>query len=254
MILTVDIGNSEIAFGLCKEGRVVEHWQLCSSLSKTTDEYQFHLQGLLSLVGADIPNIQAAVLCSVVPSLTTKISQALQNLLNTAPLVVNQQNLQLAMDVENPAEVGADRLVSAYASFKKYQRALIVVDFGTAITLDVVSKTGVYLGGAIMPGGQIALDALSKATAKLPAIELQTPVKALGKNTQQCLQSGLVFGVSHMVNGLALQIEQELGESLHGVATGGMCSLFTQHCPFLKIQDEDLILWGLQHFFMQQTQ
>lgn len=254
MVLAVDIGNSEIVLGLCKNGQVVHRWRLFSALSKTADEYQFQLQGLLGILKLDIQDIQGSVLCSVVPSLTSKLHKALHHLLGKPPLVVTRHNLPLSLDVNNPDEVGADRLVSAYASFQKYHRALIVADFGTAITLDVISQAGVYLGGAIMPGAEVALNALYQSTARLPAVDLQTPPAALGKNTRHCLQSGLVFGVSHMVNGLAMQIEQELSEPLYGVATGGMCGLFTQHCPFLNVQDEDLILWGLQNFFVQHNQ
>ena len=223
MLLTIDIGNTNIALGVIKGEELVEHWQIRSEAGMTCDEYAVVLQGLFSFSGFDIKSVTGVIISSVVPPLTPVFQKLSSELIHTKALVVGP-GLKTGMPIlyENPLEVGADRVVSAIAAYTKYGGPCIVVDFGTATTFDAVSPDGEYLGGAIAPGAQISAEALYLRTAKLPQIEIKKPDNAIGRTTVSSMQSGLYFGYIGLVSKIIDVMSQELGEDVKVVVTGGL--------------------------------
>lgn len=244
MLLAVDIGNTQTVIGAYR-GRTLQHcWRISTDVSRTADEYRILLGGLLS--GVSMP-LRGAALSSVVPTAVSALRPVLSEFADGAVVVVGpgvRTGIQIRID--NPREVGADRVVNAIAAVEMYGAPVLVVDFGTATTVDVIDSTGAYCGGAIAPGVQVAGDALAAAASALRRVELTAPRQATGRNTTEAVQSGLVFGWAGLVDGLVRRIcaEQGLGP-LPVVATGGLAQLIGPVCETITHIEDDLTLRGL---------
>jgi type III pantothenate kinase len=247
MLLALDIGNTNIIFGLFNKTRLEKTWRISTGIHTMPDEYAALMLYLLEHEGIAIPEITDAVLCTVVPPLITTFEEVCKHYFKTSPLVIGagvKTGVRICMD--NPREVGADRIVNAVAAHKLYKGPIIVIDLGTATTFDAVSADGDYLGGAIAPGIVIATEALFTRTAALPRVDLTYPKKAIGTSTITAMQSGIVFGYAGLIEGIVNRIRQELGGKAKVVATGGYSKLFAQENSVIDEVNPDLTLIGLQ--------
>lgn len=247
MLLALDIGNTNIVFGVFKGESLFKHWKIRSAREKTCDEYAVTLLQLFALSEVPVEEIEDVIISSVVPPLTPIFQDLSQSRFRVKPLVVGP-GLKTGMPIlyENPLEVGADRIVLSVAAHTKYGGPTIVVDFGTATTFDAISPEGEYLGGAIAPGIQIASDALSQKTAKLPRIEIKDPKKSIGRTTVSSMQSGLFYGYIGLVTNIIGKFKEELGQSAKVVATGGFAFLFKEKIKHIDVYERHLILEGLR--------
>ncbi len=247
MLLAVDIGNTNIVFGLYRGSELVHTFRVSTDRHRTEDEYGVLLRNLMLLRGIDTGAIQGSILASVVPPLTHVLAQAVRAAFAREPLVVGP-GLKTGMPVlyENPYEVGADRIVNGVAAYERVHAGVIVVDFGTATTFDCISPAGEYLGGVIVPGVQVALDGLFNRAAKLKPIEIAEPPRVLGRNTTHALQSGVIHGTAAMTDGLIERLEADLGFPCQVIATGGLASLVAKHTRKVQNVDPNLTLEGLR--------
>jgi type III pantothenate kinase len=247
MLLVVDIGNTNIVLGVFEERQLRATWRIATLRERTADEYGALLAGLLTVRGIDPDGIEAAVVSCVVPPLVQRMESALHSYFHVDPLFVEPGiKTGIAVVSEMPQEVGADRIVNAVAAHDRCGSAAIVVDFGTATTVDAISSRGQYLGGAIAPGIEIGAEALFARAAKLPRVELRRPARVIGRNTVQSLQSGLYHGYVGMVRGLVEKMKTELEGEIRVLATGGFLELFQDELA--DCLDEfvpDLTLQGL---------
>lgn len=247
MVLTIDIGNTNIVFGIAKNGSWLKIWRIQTDKSKTADEYEVIFRSLFSSSEIDDQKIERTILSSVVPSLIRPFQEMLLNFPGHLPTVVEPSIYnKLPIQVLNPYEIGADLVADATAAFTKYQLPCMVIDFGTALTFTTISKTGEILGVAIAPGLLTALKSLTGNTAQLPDVQLVSPPSVLGKNTIHAIQSGLVFGFAGLVDTMISRTENELGESLTIVATGGLAEVLSSVSEKIKTIDRDLTLDGLR--------
>jgi type III pantothenate kinase len=247
MLLAIDVGNTNIVFGLFDGDKLVHQFRAESSRGRTSDEYAVVVRQLLAMQGVKPEEVHAAIVASVVPSLTEPMLALVRRAFGKEALVVGPGiKSGMAILYENPREVGADRIVNAVAAYERFHGPLIVVDFGTATTFDCVSGRGEYLGGVIAPGIQISADALFARAAKLPRVEIAKPPKVVGRNTQHSMQSGIVFGYVALVDGLVDRLVDELGGPHAVVATGGLAPLIAPMSRSIKEVDEDLTLVGLR--------
>jgi len=246
MLLAVDIGNTNVVFGLYRGRSLEQTFRVSTVITRTEDEYGVLLQQLLMLRKIPSDAIDAAIIASVVPPLTDVMVEAVRHAFAREPLVVGP-GLKTGIPVlyENPRDVGADRIVNAVAAYERTKSAVIVVDFGTATTFDCISPKGEYLGGVIVPGVQVSLEGLVARAAKLSRVELAAPPHVVGRNTTHALQSGVVFGYASMVDGVIERIEAELGYDCQVLATGGLAALIAKHTRRLEQVDVNLTLDGL---------
>ncbi|NRA36122.1 MAG: type III pantothenate kinase [Polyangiaceae bacterium] len=247
MLLTVDIGNTSVAFGLYEGKTLVQTFRAETVRERTSDEYGVLLRQMLRLKGIDDAKIAGAILASVVPPLTDVMVDAIRQAFAREPLVVGP-GIKTGISVlyENPREVGADRIVNAVAAYDRVAQGVIVVDFGTATTFDCISPKGEYLGGVIVPGIQVSLEGLLARAAKLSRIEIAVPPRVVGRNTTHALQSGVVHGYAAMVDGLVEKIREDLGFPCRVMATGGLARLIAEQTTTLESVDEYLTLDGLR--------
>lgn len=247
MLLAIDVGNTNIVYGLFDGEKLVHQFRVESSRGRTADEYAVIVRQLLAMSGVSPEDVHAAIIASVVPSLTEPMLALVRRAFGKEALVVGPGiRSGMAILYENPREVGADRIVNAVAAYERFHGPLIVVDFGTATTFDCVSAKGEYLGGVIAPGIQISADALFARAAKLPRVEIAKPPKVVGRNTQHSMQSGIVFGYVALVDGLVERLASELGTKHTVVATGGLSTLIAPMSRTIQEVDEDLTLDGLR--------
>jgi type III pantothenate kinase len=247
MLLAIDIGNTITTFGVFEDEKLVVTWRLATDNHRTVDEYAVVLTSLLRLHGLDTPNITAAAICCVVPPLLPTYEELLERYYHITPLVVETGiKTGVRIRLENPKEVGADRIVNVAAAHHLYGSPAIIVDLGTATTFDVISKEGDYLGGAIVPGLGTAADALYGRAAKLPRVEITPPKHAIGTNTVSAMQSGLVFGYVALTEGLVARLQKELGEKARVIATGGWAELIGRETSVFDTINMDLTLIGLR--------
>ena len=247
MLLTIDIGNTNITIGLYQGDHLGPRWRLATDYERMPDEYGLQFLGLLSHAGYQPEHIHGVCLASVVPPLTGKIISACRDYLHLAPLVVDagvKTGVRVLYD--DPKAVGADRIVDAAAVQVLYGGPACVVDFGTATTFDGISAEGNYLGGAIAPGIGIAAEALFLRTAKLPRVDLQRPPFVIGRNTVHSMQSGLLFGYVALVEGMVERFRAELGPEMKTIATGGLADIIARETSVLKIIAPWLTLDGLR--------
>ena len=250
MLLAFDVGNTTVAIGLFREAKLLKSWKIKTDPDKTSDEYGALILDLFNVTGQEARRVDAAIISSVVPPLTSAIEDLCRDFFHVTALVVGP-GLRTGMPIlyENPLEVGADRIVAAVAAFEKYGGPCIVVDFGTATTFDAISARGEYLGGAIAPGIQISAEALYLKTARLPRIEIRKPRKAIGRTTVGSMQSGLYFGYVGLVTNTIAEIRKELGADAKVVATGGFGGQITPEVAAIGAYEPDLVLDGLRIVF-----
>ncbi len=247
MLLAIDVGNTNLTIGIFDGGKLKATWRIATEVHRMPDEYASLLLNLFDRHRMPVSDITDAILCSVVPPMVGIFEEVCRRYLKISPLVVEagvKTGVRISMD--NPREVGADRIVNAVAAHQMYGGPVIVIDLGTATTFDVVSKEGDYLGGAIAPGIAIATEALFTKTAVLPRVELGHPKKAIGKSTVAAMQSGIVFGYAGLIEGIVARIREELGAKAKVVATGGYADLLARETPVIDVVNPDLTLVGLR--------
>ncbi len=264
MLLVIDVGNTHTVLGVfervphrpgedvtgteaARYDRLVANWRVGSHLTRTVDEYGVIFRNLFSMDNLEVSAVHGIVISSVVPPLDSVLRQVCERYFNTKPLFI-EPGVKTGMQVlyDNPAEVGADRIVNAVAAFEKYGGPCVIVDFGTATTFDCVSKKGEYMGGVICPGIGISADALFQRTARLPRVEIRKPARVIGSNTVGSLQSGLYYGYLGLVDGILERLLDELGAETRVIATGGLGSLIGTASHLIKEVDEFLTLEGLR--------
>ena len=246
MILVVDVGNTQTVIGLVEDGALAGHWRVSTDATLTADEVRVKIGGLLALDGQGWPDVERVVVSSVVPSLTSAYTELALRATGVPPLVVGpgiKTGLPIAYD--NPHEIGADRIVNAVAAVASFGSPVIVVDFGTATTLDVVDSSGAYIGGAIAPGVETGAEALFRRAARLSAVDLEVPERVIGRTTRESVQVGLLLGAAAMVDGLVRRTWAELGVECTVVATGGLAGLVAPHSETIGPVEPDLTLTGL---------
>jgi type III pantothenate kinase len=251
MLLAIDVGNTNIVLGVFDDATLVQSWRLQTLRERTSDELGLLVDGLFAHSRIDRVRVRGVILGSVVPPLTGTMRSMVQRYFGVTALIVEPGvNTLMPILYENPAEVGADRIVNAVAAFEKYGkgkgRPLIVVDFGTATTLDAITAKGEYLGGAICPGVQISADALFQRAARLPRIDVRKPAHVVGRTTVEAMESGLFYGYVGMVEGLVRRMSDELGGHALCVATGGLADVIAPETPLIEHVDPDLTLHGLR--------
>lgn len=248
MLLTVDIGNTNIVMGLFKDGELVRHWRISTVKERTADEYGIILSNLFEGPGfGHVENIKGSIISCVVPTLKETFVKTLSRYAGTKPLVVGP-GIKTGMPIltDDPREVGADRIVNAVAAYSIYRSSIIVVDFGTAITFDYVTKKGEYAGGAIAPGIAIASEALFQSTALLARVGFAKPRHIVGKNTEESLKSGIFYGFVGLIDGIVERMKEEVGSKPKVIATGGLAPLVIKESRTITDVDEFLILKGLK--------
>jgi type III pantothenate kinase len=247
MLLAIDIGNTNIKLGIFDGDKLKATWNLATGIHRTSDEYGGVFLNLMERKKVLPSKVTGVVLCGVVPPLLHTFVELCRKYLNTKPLVVEagvKTGMRIRLD--NPREVGPDRVANAVAAQNLYGKPVIVIDLGTAATFDVVSKEGDYLGGAIAPGIAIATEALYTRTAALPRIGLSHPKQVIGKNTVAAMQSGIIFGYIGLIESMVQRIEQELGSKAKVIATGGQAYLLAEEIPAIDVINPDLTLIGLR--------
>jgi type III pantothenate kinase len=254
MLLTIDIGNTNVTLGLYKGDTLGSHWRLATDHARMPDEYGLQFQGLLQNAGHTIQDLKAICLASVVPQLTGRVIQACREYLEKDPFVVDVGiKTGIKVRYEDPKAVGADRIADAVAVMYMYGGPACVIDFGTATTFNALTKDGEYLGGAITAGINLATEALFVHAAKLPRIDLQRPPSVIGRNTVHAMQAGLLFGYVSMVEGMVERFRRELGNDMKVIATGGLSAIIAQETDVIQIIAPWLtleglrILWDLNH-------
>ena len=251
MLLAIDVGNTETKLGVFEGDKLRATWHMATSIERRVDEYAALFLNLLPHQGLSTSDIKEVALCSVVPPLITTFRELFQRYFHLSPFVVEagvKTGVRILMD--NPREVGADRIVNAAAAHKLYRGPVIVVDLGTATTFDTVSKEGDYLGGAIAPGIITATESLFKRAAMLPQLELTHPERAIGTNTISAMRSGIIFGYVGLIEGIVTRIQQELGEKTKVVATGGYTDLIAKETEIIDVVNPDLTLIGLRLIYL----
>jgi len=247
LLLTIDAGNTNTVLGVFEGATLKAHWRLTTRRDQTSDEYGILLRSLFASSGLNPSEVDGVVLASVVPPLTSVLVGLARQLLGREPIVV-EPGVKTGMPVlyEPPGDVGADRIVNGIAAFETFGGPVIVVDFGTATTFDVVTKKGEYAGGVICPGVGISADALFQRAARLPRVEMRNPGRVIGRSTVTSIQSGLYFGYATLVEGMIGRIRAELAEPTRVVATGGLAEALAREIPSIEAVDPVLTLTGLR--------
>lgn len=248
MLFVIDVGNTQIAAGIFKGENIIHSWRLRTEKNRTADEMGILFYNFFEHSGIKVSDIRGIAISNVVPPLTFSFSLMSKKYFHTEPFMIGP-GIKTGMPIlyDNPREVGADRIVNAVAAYKKYEKPLVVVDFGTATTFDCVTAKGEYTGGVIIPGIEISLEALAERTAKLPKIELIRPEKVIGKNTVSAIQSGIIYGYAGMVDAICEKIKEEMGaKTLKFIATGGLAGVISRETTHIESVEENLTLEGLK--------
>ena len=246
MILTVDVGNSNIVLGAVEGERIAFEARLRTDATKTSDEYCIDLKMILEVYKVEPEQIEGVIIASVVPQVLNSMQTAVKKLTGKNSLVVGPGlKTGLNIKVENPSQTGADLVVGAVAALREHKPPMIIVDMGTATTITVVDKSGAFIGGCICPGVKISLDALTERTALLPGLQLDQAKQAIGRNTIDCMRSGIMMGNAAMIDGMVERMEAELGYKTTVIATGGIARFVTPMCKTPIIYDKDLLVKGL---------
>ena len=250
MLLAIDVGNTNTVFALYRGDELVGQWRLSTNRDRTAEEYAASLIQLMRLKGYSHEQVGAVVISSVVPQAVIGLRWMSRDFFNCRAFVVGEDlDYPIKINLNNPREVGADRVVNAVAAKKRYSPPLIIVDFGTATTFDVVNDEGSYCGGAIAPGINLSLEALHRAAAKLPRIAVEPPENVIGTSTISAMQSGVFWGYVGLIEGLVGRIQSEYGRPMTVIATGGLAPLFAKRCPALQHIDRDLTMAGLLEIY-----
>ena len=246
MLLAIDIGNTNILIGGIRDDQIVFKARIATDRTRTSDQYGVEIKNMIEALGSSIADISDCIISSVVPPVFNSVRTGVIKILGKQPMVVGpgvKTGLNIHTDV--PSQVGSDRIVIAVAALAEYKAPLILIDMGTATTIEVVEPENIYMGGVIFPGVKISLDALTSRAAQLPGISLDQPKQVIGKNTVDCMRSGMMYGSAAMIDGLVERIEEELGHSSTLIATGGLAQFITPLCKRKIIMEKDLLLKGL---------
>lgn len=246
MILTIDVGNSNIVLGGVEGDDIVLEARLRTDSTKTSDEYCIDLKMILDVYNVSSSQIEGTIIASVVPQVLNSMRTAVKKLTGKDSLVVGPGlKTGLNIKIENPSQTGADLVVGAVAALREHKPPMIIIDMGTATTMIVLDETGALIGGCICPGVKISLDALTDRTALLPGLQLDQPKKAIGRNTIDCMRSGIMMGNACMLDGMIERMEEELGSKTTVIATGGIAKFVVPMCKNSIIYDKDLLVKGL---------
>ena len=252
MILAVDIGNSNIVVGGMEGHKIIFEARVRTDATKTSDEYCIDLKNILDIYGVDRGSVEGAIIASVVPQVLNSIKTAVKKLTGKNSLVVGPGlKTGLNIKIENPSQTGADLVVGAVAALREHKPPMIVIDMGTATTMMVLDETGAFIGGSISPGVRISQEALTNGTALLPGLQLDAPRKVIGRNTIDCMKSGIIFGTAAMLDGVIDRITRELGEKPVVVATGSLSEVIVPNCRQKIILDKYLLLKGLRIIYLK---
>ena len=252
MILTIDIGNSNIVIGGVEKEEILFEARLRTESTKTSDQYCVDLKILLDVYGIASDRIEGAIIASVVPQVLNSFQTAIKKLTGKNSLVVGP-GLKTGLNIllENPSQTGADLVVGCVAALREHKPPMIIVDMGTATTMVVLDKNGALIGGCICPGVKISMDALTEKTALLPGLQLDQPKRAIGRNTIDCMRSGIMMGTASMLDGMVERMEAELGSKATVIATGGIGKFITPLCRTPMIYDKDLLVKGLATLYRE---
>lgn len=250
MLLTIDVGNTQVALGMFDGSELVGHWRLSTNPEATFDEARWQLVGILGADGFSESDISGVAIASVVPSMTAALRRIAPHLTSGGVVVVEPGvKTGMSIDIDNPREVGADRIVNALAARERYGSPVVVVDFGTSTNFDVVDAEGSYVGGAIAAGLEVSTNALVSRAAALRKVEFSPPRSVIGKGTVEAIQSGSLYGHAGLVDGIMERIAAEFDEPVLRVATGGLASTIVPHCSSVETVDPYLTLEGLRIIF-----
>lgn len=246
MILAVDVGNTNIVIGCCKENKIEFVERLSTDPNATVLEYAISFKNVLELYGIGQEDIDGAIISSVVPSVTLTIKSAIKKIVNVDSMVIGP-GLKTGVNItlDNPAQLGSDLVVDAAAGIAEYPLPLIIFDMGTATTVSVIDENKNYLGGMIIPGVNVSLNAMISQTSQLPRISLEPPKRIIGKNTIECMKSGILYSTAASLDGIIDRVESELGKKAAVIATGGLAGSIIPHCTKKIILDDELLLKGL---------
>lgn len=246
MLLAIDIGNTNLVIGCIENDTILFKARIATDRTRTSDQYGVEIKNMMEAYGVRISDIDDCIISSVVPPVFNSVKTGVIKVIGKQPMVVGpglKTGLNIHVDV--PSQVGSDRIVVAVAALAEYKAPLILMDLGTATTMDVIEPDNLYMGGVILPGVKVALDALTSRAAQLPAISLDKPKHIVGKNTVDCMRSGMMYGTAASIDGLVERIEEELGHEATLIATGGMAQFITPLCKREIILEKDLLLKGL---------
>ena len=246
MLLAIDIGNTNIVIGCMKDDEIVFKARIATDRLRTSDQYGVEIKNMIEAFGVNLKEIDDCIISSVVPPVFNSVRTGVLKIIGKQPMVVSpglKTGLNIHVDV--PSQVGSDRIVIAVAALAEYEAPLILMDLGTATTIEVVEPDNRYVGGIIFPGVMVSLDALTSRAAQLPGISLDKPKAVIGKNTIDCMRSGMMYGTAAMIDGIIERIEEELGHKATIVATGGLARFITPLCKREIILERDLLLKGL---------
>jgi type III pantothenate kinase len=249
MLLAIDSGNTNTVFAVFENNKCIGEWRAATDPKRTADEYGVWLTQLLQVQKIELQSINQAIIATVVPEALFSLLELCRKYFNDEPLVVGDPDVKLDIDVlvDDPAQVGADRLVNAVAGYQKHKEAFVVVDFGTATTFDLIDHQGAYRGGVIAPGINLSLEALDLAAARLPRITVKKPSVVVGRNTVSAMQSGIYWGYVGLLEGLIKRIHNEFGDTTKVLATGGLAPLFAEATAIINEIDLDMTMRGLNY-------
>jgi type III pantothenate kinase len=247
MLLVIDVGNTHTVIGIFENRRLIHNWRIHTNSQATADEFHILLSSMFREADLSYGAVRKTVISCVVPPVVHMMTGFCRRYLDHLPMWVSPGNVNIPIRLDNPDEVGADRLVNAVAAYRKYGQSLIIIDFGTATTFDVVSEKGEYFGGAISPGIGIAAEALFSKASKLPRVEFQAPPGVIGKNTADSMKSGIIYGYAELVDGMVRRIEEAMAPAKPRIiATGGMAVVIKEHSECIETVESGLTLEGLR--------
>ena len=246
MLLAIDIGNTNIVIGCIQDDKILFEARIATDRTRTSDQYGVEIKNMLEAFGVKKEELRDCIISSVVPPVFNSVRTGVIKIIGKQPIVVGPGlKTGLNIQVDMPSQVGSDRIVIAVAALAEYEAPLILMDLGTATTIEVVEPGNVYMGGVIIPGVKVSVDALTSRAAQLPGISLDQPKHVIGKNTVDCMRSGIMYGTAGMIDGIVDRMEEELGHRSTLVATGGMAQFVTPLCKHDIILEKDLLLKGL---------
>lgn len=255
MILLIDVGNTNVTLGVWGDDGIVASWRMTTNRDLTSDEIGMVMRNYFSLGGIEPSDIKGTIISSVVPPIMYSLTHAVRKYVGTEPIVVSSDSkMDLKITYANPKEIGADRLVNAVGALKKYEPPFIIIDFGTATTFCAVNKDAEYLGGVILPGIKISLNALVEKTSKLPKIEIVKPDNVIGSSTVESMQSGMYYGYAGSVDNIVNKMKCELGGDAKVIATGGLARMIATESKVIDTIDSDLTLYGLKKIYDNETE
>ena len=254
MLLATDIGNTNIVLGGIENDKILFQARISTDRMKTSDQYGVEIKNVLSLFDVRPEQIEACIISSVVPPVLNAVAAGIAKTIHRQPMIVGPGiKTGLNIKLENPAQVGSDRIVATVGALEEYPAPLILIDLGTATTIEVVDGKRNYVGGCIIPGVRTSLEALTRRTAQLPGISMEKPARVIGKNTVECMQSGVLYGTASMLDGMLDNVEEELGEKATVVATGGMAECIVPLCRRKISLEPDVLLKGLNLIYKKNT-